>query len=261
MIAPSLELTGWVGAQATGAKGPGNDAADVVKVQDALNAIPVHEGGPARLLSLDGIAGRLTRAAIQEFQLRHFGWKIADGRVDPQGKTWPLMCELLRRHGGTRWSIHRLEQRLRPDKPFRDADSRDRFYEIHSESGIERAVFYFQTPDQDLPRGAGMVPFELDGRPEFCWFDTVAPCSVYAFASRTALHTETSLAPHQSRIRLLLRPVRGDAAPAGLTLQIEHQWIVPTQSVGQTRLLDGSLRFVRAQCIGVARQKTPRPLG
>jgi hypothetical protein len=258
MIESKLSLSGWVGAKAVGSKGPGNEPPDVIKVQDVLNAIPVDEGGPAKLLSLDGIAGHLTQQAIQEFQLKHFGWKTADGRVDPEGKAWTRMRELIEIYGGTRWNIRRLEQALRPDKPFRDAESRDRMYEIHSENGRERAVYYFQAPDQPLARSAAAIPFELAGLPEFHWFQTEAPCSVYAFVSPVATHSEVSHTPHNATIRIRCQPLRADAAPAGLSLAMNHAWIVPTTAVGIERTLGGRLRFMRAQCLGARIQKTPR---
>jgi hypothetical protein len=260
MIGSQLTLSGWVGAKATGSKGAGNLPADVIKVQDILNAIPVEEGGPSKLLSLDGKAGPLTQKAIQEFQLKHFGWKTADGRVDPEGKAWNRMMELLSVYGGTNWSIRRMEQRLRPDKPFRDAQSRDRFYEIHSANSQERAVYYFQTPDQNIPRGPGAIPFDLDGLPEFAWFQTNAPCSVYAFTSRTGIHFENSSTERNAEIRVQTYPMREDAAPSGLSLRINHTWIIPTTAIGLAQSLSGSFRFMRAQCLGARVQKTPRLL-
>ena len=60
---------------------------DVVTVQELLNDVPLGEGGPQPKLDVDGISGPLTNKAIQTFQLRHFGWKGADGRVDPDNQT------------------------------------------------------------------------------------------------------------------------------------------------------------------------------
>lgn len=257
-MADALTLTAPVGERGN-AHGSLNHPEDVQKVQDILNAIPVTVGGPAELLSLDGKAGRLTKKAIQEFQLKHFGWKLADGRVDPGGKTWERMLSLLGVYGGTRWSVRRMEQRLRPDKPFRDADSKDRFYEVFSEDGRQRALYYFQTPDQHLPRGYE-VPFDLDGLPEFCWFNTQAPCSVYAFVAVAGNHFERSPTAQSAVINLQIQPLRADIAPAGLSLLLNHSWIVPSSTPGADKLLRGSFRFLRGQCVGEARQKTPRRL-
>jgi hypothetical protein len=60
---------------------------DVVTIQRLLNKVPTSEGGPAKPLDDDGIAGNKTNTAIQLFQLHHFGWSGADGRVDPGQQT------------------------------------------------------------------------------------------------------------------------------------------------------------------------------
>jgi hypothetical protein len=60
---------------------------DVLKVQRALNNVPPNEGGPLQPLETDSMCGPITLKAIQTFQLKHFGWKGADGRVDVMGPT------------------------------------------------------------------------------------------------------------------------------------------------------------------------------
>jgi hypothetical protein len=60
---------------------------DVVTVQELLNRVPSSEGGPQPKLKVDGLCGPKTKAAIQKFQLHHFGWSGADGRVDPGQRT------------------------------------------------------------------------------------------------------------------------------------------------------------------------------
>jgi hypothetical protein len=61
---------------------------DTKTVQELLNNVPAAEGGPVPLLeTTTGVCGQLTISAIQKFQLKHFGWKGADGRVDPDGPT------------------------------------------------------------------------------------------------------------------------------------------------------------------------------
>ena len=66
---------------------------DVCTVQELLNTVPYGDGGPRPKLDVDGKCGRKTEKAIQQFQLHHFGWKLADGRVDPDG---PTMAKLNR---------------------------------------------------------------------------------------------------------------------------------------------------------------------
>jgi hypothetical protein len=70
-----------------------NMAQDVVNVQELLNMVPAAEGGPAPPLDVDGLCGPKTIAAIQKFQLAHFGWHGADGRVDPGGPTLAKLNE------------------------------------------------------------------------------------------------------------------------------------------------------------------------
>jgi hypothetical protein len=74
-----------------GRMGGVNHPDDVKTVQQLLNKVPAHSGGPAPPLDPDGKCGPKTIAAIQNFQLKHFGWKGADGRVDPNGPTHTLL--------------------------------------------------------------------------------------------------------------------------------------------------------------------------
>jgi hypothetical protein len=76
-------------------RGVKNHPEDTLKVQDALNRIPPHQGGAQPQLDPDGKAGPKTNEAIQKFQLKHFGWKGADGRVDVDGPTHRKLNELL----------------------------------------------------------------------------------------------------------------------------------------------------------------------
>jgi hypothetical protein len=64
-----------------------NLGTDVKTIQELLNRIVPDQGGPAPPLKVDGICGPKTQNAIQRFQLKHFGWPGADGRVDPTGPT------------------------------------------------------------------------------------------------------------------------------------------------------------------------------
>jgi hypothetical protein len=71
-----------------------NVPADVRVVQELLNGVGEAEGGPKVGLKVDGICGSKTTGAIQQFQLKHFGWKLADGRVDPNGPTLAKLNQL-----------------------------------------------------------------------------------------------------------------------------------------------------------------------
>jgi Putative peptidoglycan binding domain len=72
-----------------------NLAADVHVIQQALNDVPPDQGRPVPSLKVDGICGEKTRKAIQMFQLKHFGWRLADGRVDPLKQTIAKLNELV----------------------------------------------------------------------------------------------------------------------------------------------------------------------
>jgi hypothetical protein len=243
----SLTLSASVGEKGK------NHREDVLKVQDTLNAIPKAAGGQATLLSPDGVAGTRTKKAIQEFQLAHFGWKIADGRVDPNGKTWEKLVSLLAVYGGTDWTIKRVEHSPIPGKPFRSVESHDRFYEVRDKTGLQRALFLFSTPDQS---GLGRNPVlpALQAREEYNWFRTAAPCSVYAFAGLGS-HSHLSPTPDRVTISLRIQPVRPDIAPGSLNLAVNHQWLVPTSTPGVRQVAEGSLRFVRSDCVDPAARK------
>jgi peptidoglycan hydrolase-like protein with peptidoglycan-binding domain len=81
-----LEIQGSVG------KGGKNIPPDVVTIQQALNRVPAHEGGPLPPLVVDGLVGPKTVGAIYRFQQHHFGVAKADGRVDPGHRTPSPNC-------------------------------------------------------------------------------------------------------------------------------------------------------------------------
>lgn len=70
-----------------GRMGGVNRPPDVLQVQQALNRRSPAEGGPVKKLDEDSICGPKTIDTIQRFQLKHFGWPGADGRVDVDGPT------------------------------------------------------------------------------------------------------------------------------------------------------------------------------
>jgi hypothetical protein len=67
---------------------------DVFTIQQLLNGVLPAFGGPVVKLKVDGICGPKTKAAIQNFQLKQFGWPGADGRVDPGKRTLARLNEL-----------------------------------------------------------------------------------------------------------------------------------------------------------------------
>jgi hypothetical protein len=126
-----------------------NRSADVKKIQAALNRFSPLEGGPAEKLDVDGIAGKLTKAAIHHFQekfdIEFRGKDVHDGIVDVDGPT-----------------IHRLREgpeSLIPDAPgfF--------FAEIPKVIGIvtaAQAALSLAQARLDLPRPLGPIPPGLE---------------------------------------------------------------------------------------------------
>jgi hypothetical protein len=72
-------------SSSVGLKGA-NQQADVRTVQSLLNQFSRQAG--SRTLSVDGVAGDRTVAAIRQFQVKVAGVSSADGRVEPGGPTW-----------------------------------------------------------------------------------------------------------------------------------------------------------------------------
>src|SRR4051812_45048260 len=70
-----------------GRMGGKNSPDDVVTVQQLLFQVPLNQGATTPAVEIDGLCGPKTIGAIQKFQLHHFGWGGADGRVNPGGPT------------------------------------------------------------------------------------------------------------------------------------------------------------------------------
>lgn len=69
---------------------------DVAGFQRALNALlPGDRGSLLNDLVVDGLCGPLTKNALQQFQIRHFGWAGADRLMEPGKQTLAKLNELL----------------------------------------------------------------------------------------------------------------------------------------------------------------------
>ncbi|MBK7926265.1 MAG: peptidoglycan-binding protein [Bryobacterales bacterium] len=77
-----------------------NEALDVLNIQVALIQVGPANGGQTPDFAIDGICGPKTKAAIQKFQLQHFGWKGCDGLIEPGKQTLAKLNELLGHGGG-----------------------------------------------------------------------------------------------------------------------------------------------------------------
>lgn len=64
-------------------------------MQESLNKIKAQHGGPAVPLVVDGKCGPKTKRAIQDFQLKQFGWTGTDGVVEPGRRTLARINQIL----------------------------------------------------------------------------------------------------------------------------------------------------------------------
>jgi hypothetical protein len=71
-----------------------NRQEDVRTIQAALNRIPPEQGGPRVPLKVDSLCGPRTKDVIQVFQVKQFGWKYADMKVEPGKQTIARLNEL-----------------------------------------------------------------------------------------------------------------------------------------------------------------------
>ncbi len=95
--APAPSLGGAIAIQhPVGLRGR-NLMADVTQIQSALARIAPAEGGAGPRFEVDGHCGPKTNNAIQQFQIKHFGWKGADGLVEPGRQTLQKLNALLAR--------------------------------------------------------------------------------------------------------------------------------------------------------------------
>ncbi|MDP2898636.1 MAG: peptidoglycan-binding protein [bacterium] len=136
-----------------GRMGGVNRPDDVKKVQKLLNKVPQTEGGPKVPLAVDGICGPKTINAIQTFQLRHFGWKGADGRVDPEGRTLFKLNEY--DVPGARVYMLSIRCVLEPGRFLDPRRGEHWFFEVHEVGKAARAVYHlsgdFERPPAHVP--------------------------------------------------------------------------------------------------------------
>lgn len=136
---------------------------DVFTIQEALNRVPPDQGGPKVPLKVDGICGPKTKGAIQTFQLRHFGWKLADSRVDP-GK--PTIAKLNEFYG---------PPRVGPPNPVVTVDVTDpqveegfkKIMTVH----LEQALRWIRAAKFELVRALPVVETDGTGSGPIAQFD------------------------------------------------------------------------------------------
>jgi hypothetical protein len=243
-------------SQSVGVRGR-NLAPDAIRVQDALNCIPQSEGAPATLLSLDGVVGPKTCEAIRKLQLHHFGFRGADGRIDPGGRTAQLISALLVRHGSTQWNIRRLESSVAAGGNManeRTVDSADRFFLIHDVTGARRVLYFCTTLANPIIARDYSIPPLVD-RQEFCMFNTLTPCGPFSFVG-FGTYVEFSPDANHAAIALTVQPVAAHVNDGPYTFQIKHQWIKPISTPGARTTFSSAFQFVRDESPG--EKKVPR---
>ena len=152
-------------AFSVGRMGGINRSDDTKTVQELLNQVPVTSGGPQPLLVVDGKCGPKSIAAIQKFQLHHFGWKGADGRVDPNGPTLAKLNEFDRPPMGL-FSLRRVGPTNRAIDPLR---SEEWFYQVSDLANPgDSAIYHFGRQFGDHRRFVTPVIFRGDPSPFQC---------------------------------------------------------------------------------------------
>lgn len=94
-VSPNYSSHGAIQISSPVGIGGANLSPDVRTIQDALNRVSPADGGANPPLVVDGVCGSKTKNAIQQFQLKQFGWSGADGKINPGGQTITRLNEIL----------------------------------------------------------------------------------------------------------------------------------------------------------------------
>lgn len=214
-----------------GRMGGVNRPDDVTKVQRLLNKVPVTEGGPKAPLAVDGLCGPKTINAIQTFQLRHFGWKGADGRVDPYGPTLAKLDEY--NVPGSRVRMLSIRCVLEPGRFLDPRRPEQWFFEVREVGKSARSVYHlsgdFDRPPAHAPVGfMGEVTTFPCGHPASGLASRAARyMTTYTTKSSTGDLLYDELRPLTSSLSLgfLSRSAPGRVIPIGqgiMTYGVEH---------------------------------------
>jgi hypothetical protein len=182
---------------------------DVVTVQELLNLVKPAEGGANPQLKVDGVAGPRTRNAIQTFQLKYFGWKLADARVDPGGTTLKKLNE---KAASAAITNSFMLYQGKKQGPFRRDRPGDWFFLIAQIGAIHpfpSAIFWFGQKGKAAPLAP--APSQLHGGPTNVFYAS-RPCLLFELAGagvvrrfRSKLHKDVDFMGFDSH---LSNPVR-----------------------------------------------------
>ncbi len=143
------------------------------------------KGGPAPKLDVDGLVGPKTIGAIQKFQLHHFGFKGADGRVDPDGATLAKLNELASPVGPVEPVVTGSFTLRQATAAARVTDPRhDFFFQIQDFEGGQKVRYFFKPIGPTLP---GAIPVAFPGLPKF--FGVSPPVSIFALGGPAVYST------------------------------------------------------------------------
>lgn len=149
--------------------GSPNRADDVRTIQELVNKVPLDQGGlpDDKKLVVDGICGPKTQDAISKFQLKHFGWKGADGKIEPGKQTLAKLND---------FDKPIPSAPVVPPKPkptskqfilqfvnkgnFIGVFAKDRFLQVTLVPTQERAIYWLGTGPRPSP-----VPTQFEGAP------------------------------------------------------------------------------------------------
>src|SRR5262249_54727349 len=93
-------------------------------------------------LEVDGNCGPKTKAAIQAFQLKQFGWSLADGRVDPYKQTIGRLNDFDKASASPSQSF-RIRRIFDTPYIFSDRDAWANCFEVADTIGGTSAAYFF----------------------------------------------------------------------------------------------------------------------
>ena len=206
-----------------GRMGGTNRPADVRTVQHLLNKVPPDSGGPVLPLIPDAFCGPKTIHAIQTFQLHHFGWSGADGKVNPDGETLKKLNEFdsttevppTTERTAISFGIRQVEM---DHITASDGLFKFKFFQI-VDAANQVTAFYTQRLDSKLSTIRIVFgSLRIVRRAPFSNFVTPFATSVISFAG-DCFKQSVTVSPSKETIRLFL-PKVGDK-PANLNLIFE----------------------------------------
>jgi hypothetical protein len=199
-----------------------NKVDDVDEIQEMLNMVPEPQGGPRKLLKVDGVVGPKTIAAIQKFQLFRFGWSGADGRVDPEQQTMRWLRSHEGEFGGTQFRIAKAEL----DPRVRGVS--DAYFVIIGKGNATYSLGQFREPNPHLIKENLQFTTDLS---QWRRFMTRQFRSVRSFETNSAREDifPNPRDPATSQVFLKLRLPRENKLNDFVELAVVHRWFEATR--------------------------------